>query len=545
VTQAVPDAAARLEPVFDDPADAQYLWRKSWGPLMRLHEDIVRSYHDGLRRCWDECGSPMAKDHILLIFDGYGYVRGPEMDAAAGERLGALIAHMESNWESRIGESWYDAEVRPVAIETFERLRKHPKPTRPVAELVAHLEDCIDAHRDLMGNLHWRMAAGAIRAGTAEAPTYGWPAIYAEITGRPEVEASLLIGGMDNEMAKTVKLLRALARLAMAHPHVLEAVGAGHVPDGADDASKRFRSRFASMLRRYGHRTGNGWGSNAHGFVVPTWNIDPSLPLQLVATYARSDLDAVEAKERAAKRQRSRVLREVRRDLASDPERLARFEDELTQAMFGAWVIEDHNNLIDQVAVGLVRDATDVLGRRLVRDGVIDEREDVMHLSLDEVRAMAGGAKPDVRAIVVERKREYARREALEVPEHIGTGEPGPSMEDALSDAGEGHVGNELRGVASSPGRYTGIARVRVPAPGLPDIEDGEILVAKDAGPDWTPIFAVLGAVVLDVGAIWQHAAVVAREFGLPAVTGTKVGTTVIADGQTITVDGDKGIVEL
>jgi pyruvate,water dikinase len=507
---------------------------------MRLHTDVVRSYHEGLRRCWDDCASPMAKDHILILIDGYGYVRGPEMDEAAGQRLGALLQHMEANYSQRIGESWYDAEIRPVAVETFARLRKHPKPTRPVAELVEHLEDCIDAHTDLMGYVHWRMAAAAIRGG-AEGPTYQWPAIYAEITGRPEVEASLLVGGIDNEMSKTVKMVRALARLAMSHPHVLEAVEAGRRPDGDDDASKRFRSKFASMLRRYGHRTGNGWGSNTHGFVVPTWNVDPSIPLQLVATYARSDLDATEAKERAARRNRSRVLREVRRDLASDPQRLERFEGELAQAMFGAWVIEDHNNLIDQVAVGLVRDATDVLGRRLVRDGVIDEPEDVMHLSLDELRAIPN----DTRSIVAERKREFARREALEVPEHIGAGEAGPTMEDSLSDAGEGHVGNELRGVASSPGRYTGIARVRLPDPNLPDIEDGEILVAKDAGPDWTPIFAVLGAVVLDVGAIWQHAAVVAREFGLPAVTGTKVGTEVITDGQTITVDGDKGIVEL
>ena len=68
------------------------------------------------------------------------------MDEAAGERLGALLAHMDANYERRIGSSWYDAEIRPVAVETFERFRKHPKPTRPVAELVAHLEDCIEAH---------------------------------------------------------------------------------------------------------------------------------------------------------------------------------------------------------------------------------------------------------------------------------------------------------------------------------------------------------------------------------------------------------------
>jgi pyruvate,water dikinase len=539
MTQAAPDAPARLEVCFEDPADAAYSWQKQWGPLMRLHVDVVRAYEDGKRRCWDDCGSPMARDHIVIFVDGYGYARGPDMDEAAVARLSALVQHMDSNYAQRIGASWYEADVRPVAVETFARHRQHPKPTRPAVELVAHLEECIKAHTDLMGYLHWRMAAAAIR-GASEGPTYEWPATYHEITGRPDAEASLLVGGIKNEMSQTVTLLRRLARVAASDADVLAAVEDGRVADGDGTAAKRFRSSFRSMLRRYGHRTGNGWGSNTHGFAVPTWNVDPRIPLQLIATYARSDLDATEVKERAAARRRRRILREVRRDLASDTERLARFEDELGRAMLHAWVIEDHNNLIDQVAVGLVRDATDVLGRRLVADGVLDGPDDVMHLSLDELRAIPN----DARAIVAERKREYARQEALEVPEHIGAEPTGPQMPN-MSDEGEGHVGNELRGVASSPGRYTGIARVRRPAPSLPDVEDGEILVAKDAGPDWTPIFAVLGAVVLDVGAIWQHAAVVAREFGLPAVTGTKVGTTVIEDGDTITVDGDKGIVEL
>jgi pyruvate,water dikinase len=539
VTTAAPEASARLEASFDDPADAAFCWRKSWGPLMRLHEDVVRAYHDGERRCWEDCGSPMAKDHIVIFVDGYGYVRGPESDEAAGARLATLVAYMDTNYKRCIGSSWYEAEIRPHAVATFARLRNHPKPTRPVAELLAHLEECIDAHTELMGYLHWRMAAAAIRGG-GDGPSYEWPATYAEITGRPGAEASLLVGGINNEMSRTVALLRKLARIAASDADVRSAVDDGRVPDGDCAAAKGFRSGFRSMLRRYGHRTGNGWGSNTHGFVVPTWNVAPSIPLQLIATYARSDLDAVEAKERGARRLRGKILRDVRRTLATDAGRLARFEDELAQATLHAWVIEDHNNLIDQVACGLLRDATEVLGRRLVADGVLDEPDDVMHLSIDELRVMPH----DVRAVVADRKRELARRQALEAPEHLGaepTGPAGPNF----SDEGEGHIGNELRGVAASPGRYTGRARVCLPSPTLPDVEDGDILVTKEAGPDWTPIFAILGAVVLDVGAIWQHAAVVAREFGIPAVTGTVSATSVITDGQTITVDGTQGIVEL
>jgi pyruvate,water dikinase len=165
---------------------------------------------------------------------------------------------------------------------------------------------------------------------------------------------------------------------------------------------------------------------------------------------------------------------------------------------------------------------------------------DVVHLSLAELRS----PPPDARALVDERKRELERRQREVPPEHMGQGPPSEGIE--LTDEGEGHVGDGvLRGIAASPGRYTGRARVFLPGPLPPDVGEGDILVAVDAGPDWTPVFAVLGGVVLDRGAAWQHAAVVAREFAIPAVTGTKHGTTVITDGQKIVVDGDSGVVEL
>jgi pyruvate,water dikinase len=114
-----------------------------------------------------------------------------------------------------------------------------------------------------------------------------------------------------------------------------------------------------------------------------------------------------------------------------------------------------------------------------------------------------------------------------------------------LEDKGEGLDGHVLRGVAASAGRYTGRARVAAKTVEPPDVADGDILVAADAGPAWTPIFPVLGAVVLDSGAGFQHAAVMARELGIPAVLGCRDATSAITDGQTITVDGDAGVVEL
>lgn len=103
-----------------------------------------------------------------------------------------------------------------------------------------------------------------------------------------------------------------------------------------------------------------------------------------------------------------------------------------------------------------------------------------------------------------------------------------------------------LRGVGASRGRVRGCARVVARGDGrAPCIARGEILVAPNAGPDWTAVFPLLGGLVLDWGAAFRHAALVAREYGIPAVVMTRETTGAIADGDRVTVDGTRGVVEL
>lgn len=502
---------------WEDPAHAEHGWMRAWGPMTALYQDISRRYAEHQSRCWDECASPMAKDHIFTVVDGWVYRRGPDFDQASAARL---AQHQESVGGFGGFNDWYMTDIRPRTIATIERLRKHPLPTRPYSELVAHLDECIDGFGHVMGNLHWRMAAG-VMGKDGERPTFSWPDTYHEITGRPAAEGPILLGGLVNELTKTIKKIRQLARVRN--------------EDGED--SKRFQSGFSSLLRRYGHRTGAGWGSAA-GFAAPTWNVTPDIPLQMIRMYAKSDIDELERKEREVTRERKRLERAIRKELASDPERLKRFETELAIACGQAFFLEDHNDWMDQSAPGVARDAAHVVGLRLAKDDVIDDPRDVIHLFIDEIES----PPRDARALVAERKETFKGQQD-EPPEFIGAGDPPPAFD--MNDAGEGHIGNELRGVRASSGRFTGRAKVCKPSPIPPDVDEGDILVAVDAGPDWTPVFAILGAVVLDKGAAWQHAAVVAREFGVPAVTGVKVGTEVIKDGDTITVDGDAGVVYL
>lgn len=105
--------------------------------------------------------------------------------------------------------------------------------------------------------------------------------------------------------------------------------------------------------------------------------------------------------------------------------------------------------------------------------------------------------------------------------------------------------GNRLSGMAASPGRVEGVARVIRSADELDQVQHGEILVTPVTAPSWAPVFGKLKATVTDIGGMMSHAAIVCREYGLPAVTATGTASTTIKTGQRLLVDGSTGEVTI
>lgn len=100
-----------------------------------------------------------------------------------------------------------------------------------------------------------------------------------------------------------------------------------------------------------------------------------------------------------------------------------------------------------------------------------------------------------------------------------------------------------LKGIGGSPGRVQGPARIVLGPEDFPKLQSGDILVVPLTTPVWTPLFAIVKGLVADVGGVLSHGAIVAREYGIPAVMGTQVATRILKDGQLITVDGNRGLV--
>jgi pyruvate,water dikinase len=210
-------------------------------------------------------------------------------------------------------------------------------------------------------------------------------------------------------------------------------------------------------------------------------------------------------------------------------------------------------------------------GSLLAREGFLADREDIFYLRHDEVRSAleevrlhwSSGYSGAARGSwywpsLVERRKGIHRAMTQWSPPPVLGQAPGEITEPftimlwgITTERVRGWLSTDtdesltFAGLAASPGIVEGPARVIVRADELGEIEEGEILVAPSTSTSWTPAFGTIAAAVLDVGGIMCHAAIVAREYGLPAVVGTGIGTKRIRTGDRLRVDADAGVVTI
>jgi pyruvate,water dikinase len=245
---------------------------------------------------------------------------------------------------------------------------------------------------------------------------------------------------------------------------------------------------------------------------------------------------------------REKLTAEIEQRFANDSEKLRTFRDYQKSAFQRTVLLEDHNYYIDQKSHVATRVACLAIGRRLAGQGSIDSPDDVFFLVEEELRQAAVDSSMRYQSLVAERRAERERWTHTLPPATIGDGTSempiqmqrffGPSEQEPSPDG-------EIKGIAASAGIVRGTARVVRTLDEVERLAPGEILVTYATAPPWTPLFAIASAVVTDAGGMLSHCAVVAREYGIPAVTGSKVATARIPDGALVTVDGGAGTVKI
>jgi phosphohistidine swiveling domain-containing protein len=190
------------------------------------------------------------------------------------------------------------------------------------------------------------------------------------------------------------------------------------------------------------------------------------------------------------------------------------------------------------LAVDAVRQRIIEAAQALVARGELAHIDQVWELSFDQLCAALDGTPIDLKTAIIANRARRARLKLATMPKTFDS--RGRIIRPPVVATKE----NEMAGTAISAGVVTGIARV-LRRPDEKALQAGDILVARATDPGWTPLFATASAVVLEVGGMLQHGALVAREYGLPCVAGIANVTDLIIDGSRIEVDGTNGIVRV
>jgi pyruvate,water dikinase len=354
---------------------------------------------------------------------------------------------------------------------------------------------------------------------------------------------SLTSGIRDLESARPGMGIMHIAALARREPEaraILEresTTGFDAIPQGET------RRALQSFLELYGDRA-----VREAELSTPRWKEDPRPVLRMLRAALRTDTERAEGTMARTKAQadlemaklvpRLNVVEQTLiRHLVARAQRSARLRERMR-----AWVTR---------VLGMLREAALDADRRLVRrdpDLTADWRaivdrgsplagvRSVFFLTIDEVVTSLRAARTDLAPLVRSRRAEFARDHARPDPPATFVGVPPPVV---MPPAG----GDVMRGLAASPGVVEGRARVLVREDEMDALQPGEILVVHTTDVGWTPLFLVAAGVVTELGGPLSHAAIVAREFGVPSVVNVAGATRAIRTGDVIRVDGDRGLV--
>jgi pyruvate,water dikinase len=300
---------------------------------------------------------------------------------------------------------------------------------------------------------------------------------------------------------------------------------------GVDLSSGEIPPAVQGFLDRYGHRAVAEIDPG-----MPRWSDDPAHILGVLANYLRlDDLDAApDVQFRRGAAEAEAMIQSLSRKAGGLRGRLVGFALRRTRRLAG--LRETPKFFLIQFLAQIRRQLQHV-GAELTDAGRLDRADDVFFLSLKDCREALDGK--DFREIVADRHESYDRElRRRRVPQMLLS--DGTDPEAVAAPPADG----AMVGTAASTGRVTAVARVVLDPVGA-HLEPGEILVAPSTDPGWTPLFLTAGGLVMEMGGANSHGAVVAREYGIPAVVGVPDATHRIATGDEITVDGAAGTVSL
>ena len=522
---------------------------------------------------------PPAMGIDYRVINGYIYISGnPVTDPAkVAERVEFFqrrAGYYYANWDELYAK--WRTKVQAL-IDEVTNLRVPELPEYEPEEVIyddtrnTSFIDVLDAYQRTLrlGDLMWQQHFEFLLLG------YGAYATFADycksnLPDIPDQHIAQMVAGIDVLLFRPDAELRRLARLAI-ETGVDAAFVEGRSPAEIDAelAQGEDGRRWLAELEK----VKDPWFNMATGdglyHYYRSWLDDPSIPYasligHIDALHAGEQIDRPTAE---LERERDRLAEEYR-SLIEEPAR-GGFDELLALSRTVFPYVEEHKFFCDYWFLTRWWNKLREFGALLAKHGYLEDAEDVFQLgrhevasALDELLLMwaTGGESlgPHHWPPIVERRKALLAKladwtpppalgvtpEAVTDPMTIMLWGVTTQRVQEWARAGDGDT-NELIGAAASPGTAEGPARVVKTVDQIADVREGEILVCTITSPAWAPIFSKIKAAVTDIGGVMSHAAIVCREYGLPAVVGTGRATSQIRTGQTIRVDGSTGVVTI
>jgi pyruvate,water dikinase len=515
------------------------------------------------------------------VLNGYLYISANAITdpAVVGERAGHFVkraGYYFQNWNKLYGR-W-----EKKATDTIKELKAIKVPTLPEMEDEAVVNEArgvssayelIAAYDRCIENMYkmWQHHFEFLNLGyVAYLTFYGF--LKQAFPDIPDQSIAKMVSGIDVMLFRPDAELKRLAQLAL-DLGVNDAFRDGRTPAAvlADLEQREKGKEWVADLEK----TKDPWFHFSYGGGFyhhhRSWVDDATLPFNGIRSYiaALQRGEDIARPLAAVQAERDRVTAEYRALFATDEDRKA-FDDQLGLARTVFPYVENHNFYVEHWHHTIFWNKIREFGEVLVKADFFDQVDDLFYLHRREVYdalydCIAGWAvgtpargpkywRPIIekRKKIIESLYKWSPPPALGPPPEVIT-EPFTVMLWGITtervqqwlEPQDGADGNKLTGFAGSGGVAEGLARVVLNVDQLSEIQEGEILVCTITSPSWTPVFGKIRAAVSDIGGMMSHAAIVSREYGLPAVVGTGYATKNIKTGQRLRVDGNTGIVTI
>ncbi len=415
---------------------------------------------------------------------------------------------------------WEKDELHTRIWDLYERLKKGCSHSCNRRERLLYVRDVFSISR-YAGLLRSRYLASAA---TSVALVY---ALLKQM-GREDLFHDLVFTCLDTVITQSNREMEHLADMIRDNPYMLS-VFQEYEGEAllhrifADEKMKTFADAFSQFLDKWGSRNVGGVIFLSDG----TWKDSPTVPLAIIRDMA---IGEVKGQEKDACTRYREALNQVYANPLMQKERMRQiFKKALDRArMFHP--IRENTRFYIILGGHLIMDMMRDIGRHLARTHLIDDPDDIKFLRITEV-----GMDDRKMAEVIRRRKSmwWRLKDVPFIPLSVVHSPVNGDDEDVL-----------VRGIPAGGGKSRGRVCVIMSEEEFHKMEKGCILVAPYTSPSWTPLFALASGVVVDTGGPLSHAAIVAREYGIPAVMGTGNGTKVLRDGMLVEVDGDTGSVK-